>query len=158
MTLADRLIVMNHGSTEQLGPPQELYQHPANTYVAGFIGAPAMNFMPGVLSHNGTAVTLDLGPVIPFADGKRPGADGLRLTVGIRPEHIVANSAGLDLQVDLLEAPRPRNRRHRPPANNELLSVELPKNDAPTERMRVAYPAAQLHFFDAATGLRLDPA
>src|SRR5258706_6751857 len=61
MTLADRLIVMNAGHAEQIGAPLELYAKPATTYVAGFIGSPAMNFLPGTVSGAGDAGTLDGG-------------------------------------------------------------------------------------------------
>ena len=163
MTLGDRLLVLHQGRAVQLATPMDVFERPANTYVAGFIGAPAMNFMPGVLSHGGTAVSLDLGPVIPFADGKRAGTDARRLTIGIRPEHVAPvppghDPAGLELQVDLLEPLGSETVVIGRLPNNELLSVKLPKNEAPAERMRIAFPAAQLHVFDAGTGLRLDPA
>ena len=162
MTLGDRLLVLHEGRAVQLATPMEVFERPANTYVAGFIGAPAMNFLPGALSHGGTAVSLDLGPVIPFADGKRDGAAGQRLTIGIRPEHIApvppgTDPTGLELQVDLLEPLGSETIVIGRLPNNELLSVKLPKNDAPTHSMRVAFPATHLHVFDAGTGLRLDP-
>ena len=158
MTLGDRLLVLHQGRAVQLATPMEVFERPANTYVAGFIGAPAMNFLPGVLSHGGTAVTLELGPVIPFADGARPGADGLQLTIGIRPEHVVADPNGLELQVDLLEPLGSETVVIGRLPNGELLSVKLPKAEAPAERMTVGFPPAQLHVFDTGTGLRLDPA
>src|ERR1700730_13446171 len=84
MTLGDRLLVLHEGIPVQLATPMEVFEHPANVYVAGFIGAPAMNFLPATLSHGGTAAQLAIGPLIPFADGKRPGQDGRQLTIGIR--------------------------------------------------------------------------
>src|SRR4051794_16852695 len=60
MTLADRVVVMNHGVIEQVGPPQELYHHPQTRFVAGFIGSPAMNFIPCKLEHGGSALTVEL--------------------------------------------------------------------------------------------------
>ncbi len=158
MTLGDRLLVLHQGRAVQLATPMEVFERPANVYVAGFIGAPAMNFLPGALSDAGTAVQLDLGPRIAFADGRRPGADGHRLTIGIRPEHVALDPAGLALEVDLLE---PLGSEtvvigHLP--NCELLSVKLAKEDAHGETMRISFPAAHLHVFDAESGLRVDPA
>ncbi len=157
MTLGDRLLVLHKGRAVQLATPMEVFERPADTYVAGFIGAPAMNFLPGVLSHGGTAVTLDLGPVLVFADGRRAVADGTRLTIGIRPENIAADPDGLELQVDLLEPLGSETVVIGRLPNGELLSVKVPKAEAPTERMTIAFPAAHLHVFTAETGLRLDP-
>src|ERR1700688_1774990 len=103
MTLGDRLLVLHEGIPVQLATPMEVFEHPANVYVAGFIGAPAMNFLPATLSHGGTAAQLAIGPLIPFADGKRPGQDGRKLTIGIRPEHLTQNPDGLPMQIDLIE-------------------------------------------------------
>ncbi|MCX7384557.1 MAG: sn-glycerol-3-phosphate ABC transporter ATP-binding protein UgpC [Alphaproteobacteria bacterium] len=157
MTLGDRLLVLHQGRAVQLATPMEVFERPANVYVAGFIGAPAMNFLPATLSHGGTAASLALGPVIPFVDGRRAGADGMALTIGIRPEHVVADAAGEELQVDLLEPLGSETVVIGRLSNGEMLSVKLPKAEAPTERMSVGFPAAALHVFDAATGLRLDP-
>jgi sn-glycerol 3-phosphate transport system ATP-binding protein len=157
MTLGDRLLVLHQGKAVQLATPMEVFERPADTYVAGFIGAPAMNFLPATLSHDGTAATLDLGPVLPFADGKRTGAAGRRLTIGIRPEHVVPDPAGMKLQVDLLEPLGSETVVIGRLADGEMLSVKVAKEDAPGESFAVALPPAQLHVFDAETGLRLDP-
>ncbi len=84
MTLGDRVAVMRGGVLQQVGPPGELYNRPANLFVAGFIGSPSMNFMPGELS--GETVKTPLGD-IPVPEDARPagGADG-SVIVGIRPE------------------------------------------------------------------------
>jgi multiple sugar transport system ATP-binding protein len=87
MTLGDRLAVMNHGVIQQLGPPGELYDHPRNLFVAGFIGAPAMNFLPGRVQDG--ALQLPVAS-FPLDDGLRKRLDGAEpgrpVIVGIRPE------------------------------------------------------------------------
>src|SRR5438105_14280640 len=83
MTLADRLIVMNAGNVDQIGPPLDLYERPATVFVAGFIGSPSMNLLPGRL-HAG-AVTI--GDLILAADADG-GGEGRTVTVGLRPEHV----------------------------------------------------------------------
>src|SRR4051812_26524282 len=88
MTLGDRLVVMHQGHAAQVATPMEIWARPADTYVAGFIGSPSMNFLGGRLAEGGRAVALDAGPVIRFADGPRPGPEGMALTIGIRPEHL----------------------------------------------------------------------
>src|SRR5271156_6348418 len=88
MTLGDRLLVLHQGRPVQLATPMQVFDRQADTYVAGFIGAPSMNMFPATASQGCTAAELEIGLRIPFADGKRPGADGRKLTVGIRPEHV----------------------------------------------------------------------
>ena len=110
MTLADRIVVLNAGAIEQIGAPLELYHHPRNLFVAGFIGSPKMNFLAAtVTACDATRVTLDLGtrrPVIAaVADAARlqPGA---KVTLGLRPEHLKdtsADTAQLDGEVIALE-------------------------------------------------------
>jgi multiple sugar transport system ATP-binding protein len=93
MTLADRVVVMNHGIIEQVGPPQELYHHPRTRFVAGFIGSPSMNFMPAKLEGSASALNLHLpdGIVLPVpaARTQRYAAHaGRDVLFGIRPEHL----------------------------------------------------------------------
>ena len=156
MTLGDRLLVLHQGRPVQLATPMEVFERPADTYVAGFIGAPSMNLLPAVLSQSGAAATLDLGTCIPFSDGKREGTDGRRLTVGIRPEHLRPDPAGLILQIDLIEPLGSETVVIGRLTNGEMLSVKLAGAAPPGETMRVAIPPEQMHVFDAGTGLRLE--
>jgi len=89
MTMADRIVVMRSGRIEQVGTPLELYDRPANQFVAGFIGSPAMNFLPGTLERNGTATTFlaAQGERIALAEGMTPPPGG-HVVFGIRPEHL----------------------------------------------------------------------
>ncbi|HEY8289258.1 MAG TPA: sn-glycerol-3-phosphate ABC transporter ATP-binding protein UgpC, partial [Acetobacteraceae bacterium] len=84
MTMADKIVVMNSGNVEQIGVPLELYDNPANLFVAGFIGSPAMNFLKGKV-HGGSFLS-DEGTVLPLPNG-RNGADGRPVVYGVRPEH-----------------------------------------------------------------------
>jgi multiple sugar transport system ATP-binding protein len=99
MTLADRVVVMNRGRIEQIGAPQELYHHPKTRFVAGFIGSPAMNFMPCRLEQNGVDMRVRLSDTIalpvPKADSARyHPAIGKDLIFGLRPEHITEPRRG----------------------------------------------------------------
>jgi len=103
MTLGDRLIVMNAGRAEQIGTPMEIYLQPATTFVAGFIGSPAMNMIPAQIDGSGT-VELPGGARLDFGEAIRPAR---ALTVGIRPEHIEIvrpHTALFELGVELVEA------------------------------------------------------
>jgi multiple sugar transport system ATP-binding protein len=87
LTLGDRVAVMRSGVLQQVGAPMELYNEPVNLFVAGFIGSPAMNFMPA--SVDGDTVKLPFGDVrLPSEmHGRVRGAEGKQLIAGIRPEH-----------------------------------------------------------------------
>ena len=107
MTLADRLIVMNDGNAEQIGAPLEVYETPATTFVAGFIGSPPMNFLPATIRDG--MVQVDDGGRLTHAGGGLSSADGRAVTLGVRPEHLIAGNGDgaqhvADLEVDLIEA------------------------------------------------------
>src|SRR5205807_9772285 len=76
MTLGDRIVIMRGGIVQQIGPPQELYEHPRNLFVAGFIGSPSMNFLPGRVT----------GDAVDTAIGRVPLDDQLRQALANRPE------------------------------------------------------------------------
>jgi multiple sugar transport system ATP-binding protein len=117
MTLADRVVVMNHGVIEQVGPPTELYHKPATHFVAGFIGSPAMNFLPARLERmggGGLVVQVEHGPAFEVP-GERvmryQDAVGRKLFLGLRPEHLPAatelsnraNIGQFDALLDVIE-------------------------------------------------------
>ncbi|MBX6747249.1 MAG: TOBE domain-containing protein, partial [Acetobacteraceae bacterium] len=159
MTLGDRLVVMHAGHAAQVATPMEVWARPADTYVAGFIGSPAMNFLEGRLAEGGHAVALRAGPVLRFADGPRPGPEGRRLTIGIRPEHVVRDGeSGLDLALDLVEPLGSETVLHgRLPGGEALTAKLIGAVPAAGGSLKVAIPPAELHVFDAETGRRLDP-
>ncbi len=84
MTLGDQLAVLNGGYVEQLGSPIEIYERPASTFVAGFIGSPSMNLIDGLMDAEGKTITLPDGSIITTPT---PRAAGKAVTLGIRPEH-----------------------------------------------------------------------
>ncbi|MBW8268768.1 ABC transporter ATP-binding protein [Caldovatus aquaticus] len=161
MTLGDRLVVMHEGRAAQIATPMEVWARPADTFVAGFIGSPAMNFLAARLAEEGRAAALAAGPVLRFADGPRPGAEGRRLVVGIRPEHVEARAGpeALPLAVDLAEPLGSETVLHGHLPGGESLTARLPGGLAPQagEVLPLLLPAEALHVFDAETGRRLDP-
>lgn len=94
MTLADRIVVMQDGRIEQIGSPLELYDHPANEFVATFIGAPSMNLLPGTLKNEKVTIG-DLKLPAPAGEGS--------VKVGIRPEHLMLSDNGLPMSVKVVE-------------------------------------------------------
>lgn len=115
MTLGDRVVVMHGGVAQQIGTPEELYERPANLFVAGFIGSPPMNFFPATLTPNG--LTLPFGEVMLSSQAQQVMAQHPRpdnVIVGMRPEHLLdatlldgyqrITSTTFQVTVDLIEA------------------------------------------------------
>ncbi|MBB3038521.1 ABC transporter ATP-binding protein [Hoyosella altamirensis] len=102
MTMGDRVAVLKGGVLQQCAPPRELYRSPANVFVAGFMGSPAMNLMTLPLSDRGVMLGEQIVPVPRTA---LAGVDGTEITFGIRPEHVELSdsAAGLPLEVDVVE-------------------------------------------------------
>lgn len=104
LTLADRIVVMDKGKVQQIGTPIEIYEHPANVFVAGFIGMPPMNFFPmDVLSKDKISLLGKEFAINPCHVKALHPHVGKRVLVGVRPEHFVVCPAGLELVVDICE-------------------------------------------------------
>ena len=161
MTLADRILVMNHGVAEQIGTPLEVYQRPASLFVAGFIGSPPMNVLDGRIDDRGEAVLLRGGQPgtlrlpLPLP---RPTDAGRPVKLGIRPEHLAAAAEGFSIEVELVEALGADTVVYGRLPGGETLLVRmagLPSCHT-GDRLTVAPPADALHLFDAVTGRRID--
>jgi len=106
MTLADRVVVMRDGYIEQIGSPDEIYDKPANTFVAGFIGSPSMNVLPGTLRKANGGYRIEINDTYGIdVPGLAEGEDGQAVRFGIRPEdlHISSAGEGFPLTVDVVE-------------------------------------------------------
>ena len=155
MTLSDRLLVLHGGVPVQLATPIEVFEAPADTYVAGFIGTPAMNLWDGVLCENGAGVRLEAGLVIPFADGRREGPEGRKLSIGVRPEDITVAPGGLKLHIDLVEQLGSETVWYGRFEGGEIVAVKVDGRPAVGDSVEVGIPPRAIHVFDAGTGLRL---
>ena len=103
MTLAHRMIVMNKGVPEQIGTPMEVFERPASTFVASFIGSPPMNLIAVDVQGDGTVKTSD-GLELAIAPNSVPRAvRGRSVIMGMRPEHVVLNAPGLRIEVEMVE-------------------------------------------------------
>ena len=110
MTLGDRIVIMRDGFIQQIGTPQEVFDKPANLFVAGFIGTPQMNFFDAELKRDGDKYTVEVcGEQVKLTEDKqaallRNGVPAGPVTLGIRPEHIVlAKTGGIPARVDVSE-------------------------------------------------------
>jgi multiple sugar transport system ATP-binding protein len=160
MTLADRIVVMNAGRIEQVGTPVELYDHPSNVFVAGFIGSPAMNFIVGHarVASDGTGWVLVAqdGLAFPLPEGLRLSVDQ-PLTVGVRPEHLaLVRDSPVKLRVDIME-PNGDETHLYGKVGEDLFGVHLHERVAvaPGQFVPLAWPLGRLHLFDTASGRRL---
>ncbi len=158
MTLADRMIVMNAGVVEQVGAPMAVYDAPASLFVAGFIGSPAMNFLPGSVRDG--RVDVGDGHLIALPQPLLERAPA-QVTVGIRPEHLVACAEGDDaftFPVETIEALGADSMVHGKVGATPLVArVEGHAAPAIGSTARFALMPGRLHFFDTVTGRRLVP-
>ena len=160
MTMGDKIVVMSDGRIEQTGSPLELYDHPANLFVAGFIGSPAMNFLPGTLRRDGGAARVELGdgtrlrgaarsaggidgqPVILRHAARAPGAG--RRAAASRRKVVVMEPTGADTFVAC---------RHE---GADSSAVFRERHDfAPGSTIHLQPDLQRAHLFDAGTGQRL---
>jgi multiple sugar transport system ATP-binding protein len=168
MTLADRVVVMNAGKIEQIGTPNDLYHHPATRFVAGFIGSPAMNFVPATLEGNGDALRVRLTDTLAFnvPDGRaaryKPYA-GKQVTFGLRPEHITEtrghhNGTGQEFSatLDVVEPMGMETMVYFRIAGTELCGrVEPTAAGEAGAQMPLRANLDHMHLIDPATGLVL---
>jgi multiple sugar transport system ATP-binding protein len=157
MTMADRIVVMRDGRIAQVGAPLELYDRPANVFVAGFIGSPAMNLLPGVVRHGagGLAVMVD-GASLPVPD--RPGLDeGRKVVFGIRPEHLdLTGAGGLQARVVVVEPTGSETHVVLRIAERDLTAVFRERHAfTPGQQVHLTPQPGLIHLFDADSGERL---
>ncbi|GAN80571.1 ABC transporter ATP-binding protein [Acidocella aminolytica] len=157
MTLADRLAVMHEGHAAQIATPVEVFARPADRFVGGFIGEPAMNFCAATLCGGGRLAKLAAGPEIDLPGETPWGADGTEVSIGIRPQHVVVKSepTPLRLTVNLVEPLGSEALLHGTLSDGETFHVRVPFPAPAVQNLFISLPATQLHLFDSATGKRL---
>jgi multiple sugar transport system ATP-binding protein len=157
MTMADRIVVMNGGRVEQIGAPLDLYDEPANLFVAGFIGSPAMNFLEGTLERQPAESVVYLGNGVKLPLPRPRGSAGQRVVYGIRPEHLaLGDGGGIPATVNVVE----------PTGADTLVFVQCEGKQVcavfaerhrfkPGERIHLQPRAEAIHLFDAESGQAL---
>jgi multiple sugar transport system ATP-binding protein len=156
MTMADRIVVLRDGTIEQVGTPLELYDRPANAFVARFIGSPAMNLLEGRVEAGGAQLRLDDGALLPLPPA--PVADGQRVLLGVRPEHVeLAAADGGDSAEVLVVEPTGSDTHVALRQGRHEIVVALRERSAlrPGDRLRWSAAAEHGHLFDAESGVRL---
>jgi multiple sugar transport system ATP-binding protein len=160
MTMADKIVVMHDGIVEQVGAPLDLYDHPANLFVAGFIGSPAMNFIKG--KAEGGKFLADAGFAVPLPKTET-SVEGQAVTMGLRPEYIRMDPNGFEAEVVVIE----------PTGSETQVALHIGKGDRmqeihalfrerisakPGETIRVSPMEGRSHLFSTETERRLSVA
>ncbi len=158
MTMADKIVVMRNGYIEQAGSPLEVYDHPRNLFVAGFIGSPAMNLIAGTLRANagGMHVETDDGVALPLPAGSS-GDAGRPVYYGVRPDHLtVAGADGFDATVDVVE-PTGADTLVFARAGNQKICGAFSERYSfkPGEHITLKPRLDCIHLFDAESGINL---
>jgi multiple sugar transport system ATP-binding protein len=154
MTMADKIVVMNNGVVEQAGPPLELYDRPANLFVAGFIGSPAMNMIEGDIS-NGSLRSADGTSWVLPANGK--GSHSGPAIYGIRPEHLRLDPDGIKAQVQVVEPTGSETQVLLRVGEQSLTGAFRERVSAqPGEVLPISPDRNLIHLFDRETGRRIN--
>ncbi len=166
MTLADRVVVMCDGRVEQIGTPEMIYNEPASTFVAGFIGAPTMNLVPARIEARDDAMAIALDAKTSFAVPREMAAPlrswlGREVTFGLRPEQLVwagwdAGAEALEVTVSVVEPLGADTLAYFEVARHEMVArvpPEAARNSG--DRLRLRPDLRRMHLFDPATGKRI---
>ena len=163
MTLGDRVVIMRDGRVQQVGTPLAVYEKPANKFVAGFIGAPAMNFVD-VTVRGGTVETSGLKISVNPANAQalRPHV-GKQVVMGVRPEHLAvgdgAPGSGFDARVEVVEQLGSEILLETSVGADSITVARVPAEMkvAPGDQLRISAQLGRLHFFDPASELPITP-
>ena len=177
LTMGDRVAVLHSGRLQQVAPPREIYDHPANRFVAGFIGSPAMNFITARMTREENGPVLDLGgQTLPLPVDyleKRPGLKACQqkhLIAGLRPEHFIPASGAktaapgmLKIRVEVVETVGPVNYIHfslpDPQSGHDrvpcVAALDPSVPATPAQDLELAIDPDRIHFFDPETGKAL---
>ena len=174
MTLADRIAVMKDGVVQQFGAPQDIYDSPANLYVAGFIGAPPMNFVTGKLASIGTGIGLECRTTsgqtimkLPFQAGALRARPGDEVILGLRPERITDERSAhsesgtqfqrVTMRVEVIEPTGPDTLVVTQLNEKKLVSrVHPATNPVPGENINLLFDVSKAVLFDPRSGERID--
>jgi multiple sugar transport system ATP-binding protein len=158
MTMADKIVVMNAGIVEQMGSPLDLYDRPANLFVAGFIGSPAMNLIHGTLRAGAEPCLETAGGIrMPLA-ALPTDSDGRAAIYGIRPEHLALNGLRMvEVKIEVLEPTGSETQVFARLGDSPLVGVFRERISLPPgSPMSIAPDLDKVHLFDQATGQRLN--
>ncbi len=154
MTMADKIVVMQDGRVEQVGAPLELFDRPANVFVAGFIGSPSMNMLKGTVSGDDRQSVRLEGVTVPVA-GAHNVADGQPVLFGIRPEHLELASDGFPAQISVVEPTGSETMVFLRIGESKLVALFRERhNFKPGDTVNLRPRPDKVHLFHSETGQR----
>ncbi|MBZ9897289.1 MULTISPECIES: sn-glycerol-3-phosphate ABC transporter ATP-binding protein UgpC [unclassified Mesorhizobium] len=152
MTMADKIVVMRDGRIEQVGAPLELFDRPANLFVAGFIGSPSMNLLKGVARKGGVDIAGALFPVAPGSAAE----EGRAVVYGVRPEHLEIHADGVPAKISVVEPTGSETLVFLRFGDGEMVALFRERHDfKPGDTLKLRPRLDHIHLFDAETGKRL---
>ena len=156
MTMADTIVVMHDGRVEQIGAPLELYDRPQNLFVAGFIGSPAMNFLPGTIRANGSlGFDGPGGARLPIASVPH-GSNGRKAIYGVRPEHFIIADDGAEAVIQVVEPTGSEIQIVAKLGDADIIAAFRERHPfKPGDKIRLKPDPRLVHLFDADSGQRL---
>jgi multiple sugar transport system ATP-binding protein len=156
MTMADRIVVMHDGNVEQIGTPLQLYDHPENTFVATFIGSPAMNLIEGEIAADGAPAVVAGDMRLPLPAGLEGVEPGRKVTYGIRPEHIELADEGIAAEVGVIEPTGSETMVFLRSGERQIVALFRERHDfRPGQSVTIRPRADLVHLFDGGTGRRI---
>jgi multiple sugar transport system ATP-binding protein len=156
MTMADRIVVLQDGNVEQIGAPLELYDSPANLFVATFIGSPSMNLIKGKARIENGEVFVEAGGIRLPAGAKHQVIDGQDVTYGIRPEHIALDDDGFEAKVGVIEPTGSETMVFTHAGGTDLLALFRDRHlFQPGQTIRLKPRKDAAHIFDTGTCKRI---
>ena len=159
MTMSDRIVILNQGRIEQIGAPLDVYDCPANLFVARFIGSPTMNLLRGRVSRGTQASALVVEDLSLPLDPDLPVRDGQEVVCGVRPEQfeLTTEADALPLRVSLIEATGPESHIHGTIGSSPaILALSGRQTIRVGDVVRLRAEPAHLHLFDPASGQRIE--
>lgn len=158
MTMADEIVVMQHGVIEQMGSPEEIYDRPVNKFVADFIGSPAINFMEGTVESTTGSAQITVGGDVPLVQTRAQAESGRDVTIGIRPLDIRVDDNGpFRGTVDFLESTGAESHVHLKLADQTLRVVSAQRLHCQRgDILGLSFDPEKVHVFDRATTQRID--
>jgi len=152
MTMADKIVVMRDGRIEQVGAPLELFDRPANLFVAGFIGSPSMNLLKGTVKTPAVEIA---GTAFPMPSGAT-AENGQAVVYGVRPEHLEIHPDGVEATVSVVEPTGSETLAFVRFGEGEMVALFRERHDfRPGDTLKLKPRLDQVHLFDAGTGKRL---
>ncbi len=170
MTLGDRIVIMRDGYIQQIGTPQEVFHHPRNLFVAGFIGTPQMNLFDAQLVKNGDKYAVQLGQLTVELSEEKQAALAAKnvqpqnITLGVRPEHITLGNEGIDAVVDVSEMMGSSVHLHVTAMGRDVVVVVNTMNMTGAEvaelsrgkAVKISFNGSVCHAFDPVSELNLE--